>query len=199
MAELVAATAIVLAGGSSSRFGSDKLTADLNGEPLLHHAIRAVAGVCTEILVVGPPTGLPSSLPDAPAAMRVILDRNAHQGPLVALAQAAREAAHDRLLLVAGDMPELQGPVLRRLLAWREGRAGACLVVGIEAQPIPAGLDRRATAERGGFLVQAGERSLKALIGVLDMERVPEAGWRALDPEGRSLHDIDRPGDLAAM
>ena len=59
--ERLAATAIVLAGGRSSRSGSDKLTVDLGGEPLLHRAIRAVAGICSEA-VVGPSTGLSTDL-----------------------------------------------------------------------------------------------------------------------------------------
>ncbi len=41
-----------------------------------------------------------------------------------------------------------------------------------------------------------GERSLRSLIAVLDLEHLPEPVWRGLDPDARSLRDIDRPEDL---
>jgi molybdenum cofactor cytidylyltransferase len=43
---------IVLAGGGSSRFGSDKLRAAYRGRPLLHHAIARVSEVCRDVVVV---------------------------------------------------------------------------------------------------------------------------------------------------
>ncbi|MDP9330797.1 MAG: nucleotidyltransferase family protein, partial [Actinomycetota bacterium] len=54
---------MVLAGGSSSRFGSDKLSAPYRGVPLLHHAVLRLAEVCGEVLVVIGPEGTPPPLP----------------------------------------------------------------------------------------------------------------------------------------
>lgn len=197
MPTAVAATAIVLAGGRSSRFGGDKLAADLDGTPLLHHAILAVAAVCGEILVAAPTGGLVTALPTIPSVrLQVIPDADAHQGPLVALANAVPAAHADRLLLVAGDMPDLQEALLHRLLEWSDGRDGACLVVEGRDRPLPMGLDRFVVAECAAALAAAGERSLRALIDRLDLERVPEREWHILDPEARTLRDIDRPEDL---
>lgn len=195
--EQIDATAIVLAGGRSRRFGAEKMAADLDGVPLLHHAIRAAAGVCDEVLVVGAPSGLPVELPHGLASVPVVvLDIDAYQGPLVALIDAAASAARERLLLVGGDMPDLVPAVLRRLLTWQAGQEGACLVSGDWVQPFPMGLDRVAALARGTELVEAEERSLRSLIAALAMERLPEAEWLALDPDALSLHDIDRPEDL---
>src|SRR5689334_8903508 len=36
---------IVLAGGASSRFGRDKVTAEYDGRPLVHHALERLASV----------------------------------------------------------------------------------------------------------------------------------------------------------
>ena len=197
MGELVAATAIVLAGGASSRFGADKLAADLGGEPLLHYAIRAAAAVCEEVLVVGHPDGLSVDLPQAsPRAARIVLDAEFHPGPLVALLHGATEATRARVLIVGGDMPDLVTAILRRLLTWSAGREGACLIADGWPRPLPLGLDRDAVRDTAADLIASGKRSLRAIIGQLDMEHVPEAEWRELDPDGRSLRDIDRPGDL---
>jgi molybdenum cofactor guanylyltransferase len=199
----VAATAIVLAGGRSSRFGSNKLAADVDGSPLLHHAIRAVSDVCAEVLVVGAPSGLSVELP-GDLAVVVALDVDAYQGPLVALVDAASAAHHPALLIVAGDMPHLERAVVERLLAgrrgrrWAPGRQGACLLAGGTPQPFPMAIDRAALLAHGRELVEAGERRLRALLDHLDLERIPEVEWRTLDPDGRTLRDIDRPEDLDA-
>jgi selenocysteine lyase/cysteine desulfurase/molybdopterin-guanine dinucleotide biosynthesis protein A len=198
MAGRLAASGVVLAGGRSRRFGRDKLAAELAGEPLLYHVLRAVSRVCEELIIVGAPDGLPVSMPAGlPAAPVVLLDPEPYAGPLVALAHAARRATHRRLLLVGGDMPELQEAVLRRLLVWPQGRQGACLVRAGSDQPLPLGLDRAEARLRAGALIDDGQRSLRALVTSLDLESVPEQEWRTLDPEGRSLRDVDRPADLS--
>jgi molybdopterin-guanine dinucleotide biosynthesis protein A len=193
----VAASAIVLAGGRSSRFGADKLAVDVDGEPLLHHSVRATAAVCDEVLVVGAPSGLPVGLPHGLVSVPlVVLDVDAFQGPLVALVDAAASASSERLLVVGGDMPHLVPAVLRRVLDWDADHEGVCLVRDGWPQPFPMGLDRAATLRQGTRLVESGERSLRSLIASLAVDRVPESEWLALDPDATTLHDIDRPEDL---
>ena len=79
--------AIVLAGGASSRFGSDKLGAVLDGRPLLHHALEAVAEVAGRIIVVASPDAPAPSMPPA-LVDRVTIARDmvAYAGPLAGLA-----------------------------------------------------------------------------------------------------------------
>lgn len=197
MSDFVTATGIVLAGGRSRRFGSQKMAAEQAGVPLLHHAVRTVMQVCEETLVVGPTGGLPVELPAGlRSAPSIVLDVDSYEGPLVALVHAAHSANHGRILLVGGDMPNLQPAVLRRLLEFARGRDGACLTLDGWTQPVPSALDRDATLARGSALVESGERSLRGFLDALDIELVAEDEWRALDGEARSLHDVDRPEDL---
>lgn len=44
---------VVLAGGQSRRFGSDKAAAMLNGQTLMQHAIAALSGECDRVVVSG--------------------------------------------------------------------------------------------------------------------------------------------------
>lgn len=197
MAGADAATAIILAGGRSSRFGSEKLSADLDGEPLLHHVVRIATSVCAEVLVVGAASGVPVPMPDdLPSAPTVLLDVDAFEGPLVALVRAARAASQARLLLLAGDMPYLLPSLADRLCTWKVVVDGTCLVSDGWPQPFPMGLDRETTVARGSELVEAGERSLRSLMSALALEQIPEDEWRVIDPDGRSLRDIDRPEDV---
>jgi molybdopterin-guanine dinucleotide biosynthesis protein A len=198
MDQPVAASAIVLAGGRSSRFGSDKLALRLGGEPLVHHAIRAVAQVATEVVVVAGSRGPDLALTDVPVRLHVVVEREG-QGPLAALARGAEASNHRHLLLVGGDMPLLEPRLLRRLLAWPEGLAGAALELAGRAEPLPLGLDREVMSRPLLDLLENGQRSLRALIQRLRIECLAEAEWRTLDPGGRSTMDVDRPEDLARI
>ena len=98
----------VLAGGQSSRFGSDKALAELDGHTLLARAVGQLSAWCGSVVVVGrteaPAPTLPATfLPDWPRA---------GMGPLGGLAAALRHAANNRyeaVLSIGVDAPLLPG------------------------------------------------------------------------------------------
>ncbi len=201
-------TAIVLAGGRSSRFGTDKLEADLGGRSLLAATIAAVAGVAGLVIVAG------RELPEASEAVgpvELVLDAEALGGPLAALANVLGSASFERgsvAIVVGGDMPRLVPSVLRLMVGRLAGDESADAVV-LEA-PDAANGDRRrqvlplalrvATAKpAAAALVAAGERSLRALVDQLDAVELPRAAWLPLDPARLTLLDVDTPSDLARV
>src|SRR5882672_12655991 len=102
---------VILAGGRSSRFGSDKLAARIGERTLLDLAIAGVAAVASEIVVVLAPGDDRTPDPiDRP--IRLVVDPERHGGPLVGLL-AGLEAVEQPLVIVAGgDMPTLSPAVL---------------------------------------------------------------------------------------
>jgi hypothetical protein len=48
-----------------------------------------------------------------------------------------------------------------------------------------------------GALLAANRRALRGLLTSMPSVSVPAATWRALDPDARTLRDIDTPEDLA--
>ena len=58
----------VLAGGKSSRFGSDKALAELDGHTLIARAVNALSGFCEDVIVVGRETAPAPTIPDWPRA-----------------------------------------------------------------------------------------------------------------------------------
>lgn len=183
---------IVLAGGRSSRFGRDKLAEPIDGTPLLDRAIDAVRPMATEIIVVAAPDGMPA----VPEDVRLVHDPVAFEGPLAGTRAGLLAASESMVLLVGGDMPDLVDAVLRLMV----GRLADEDVVVLEhdgrPRPLPMALRRDAGLIAAHRLLDHGERRLRALADALAAHVVPEPDWRRLDPDARTLHDIDTPADL---
>jgi molybdopterin-guanine dinucleotide biosynthesis protein A len=205
-------SAIVLAGGRSSRFGAPKLETEIDGVTLLEHVIRAVAVVASEIVVSLPAdTSVPEpalgEIPGNPG-IRFVRDPEAYGGPLVGLAAALGAASGARSIVVGGDMPRLRPAVLEAMLDALEpataapGQASPEAVVLTsdgEARPLPAAFRTDAAQRAVDETLRAGERSLRAMLTRLDVQELAPETWRALDPRGETLIDIDAPADLEAL
>lgn len=143
----------VLAGGRSTRFGSDKALAMVDGRTLLDHALATLAGVTPHVAVCGRDWPGTLSLPDRPAA---------GMGPLSGLNAAlhhARALGLPWVLTLACDTPFVPAAALAALLPIaRTPLAGACLaahpVVGLWLSAHADTLDHR--------LLHDGDRSIRA-------------------------------------
>jgi molybdopterin-guanine dinucleotide biosynthesis protein A len=191
------ATGIVLAGGRSRRFGRDKLAEQIDGRPLLHHAVLRLLEVCERVVVVVAADGDEPDLPSADGVF-VVRDTSPDEGPLRGLAAGLDESEHALAIVVGGDMPDLQPDVLREMLrAARETGAGAvALSDGGEARPLPLVVATDRGRDAVAALLDAGERSLRQLLGAVNTVLVDEPSWTSLDPERRTLVDVDEPDDV---
>jgi molybdopterin-guanine dinucleotide biosynthesis protein A len=191
-------TGIVLAGGRSARFGRDKLREPYRGAPLVHHAILALSQVCGQVLVTLAPDDLRPELPRG-IPLLVQHDPAEGEGPLAALAAALPNVTSDTVLVAGGDMPDLETPVLLELLRALEDSAadGAALQDAGRPRPLPVALAVRRARPVAVGLVRAGERRLRTLLDALRIAAIDEETWRALDPAGRTLFDVDTPADLS--
>jgi molybdopterin-guanine dinucleotide biosynthesis protein A len=187
---------IVLAGGSSTRFGSDKLRASYRGRPLLRHAIDAVAAVSEDVVVVMGPGADGGGLP--PGA-RLAHDSTEGEGPLAGLHAGLLAAVRsDVAVVVAGDMPDVPPAVLEALIGVVEGGPATASALGTTAgpSPVPIALRTWPAADAVHTLLHAGRRRLGDVLDVLDTAVIEEARWTSLDPDRRSLFDVDEPSDL---
>lgn len=191
-------SAIVLAGGRSSRFGADKLAVSLDGVRLLDRAIRAVAAAAVEVVVVVAPGDERRPTID-PGTVRLVADPEAFGGPLVGLLAGLEMVAQPIALVVGGDMPDLQPAVLRLLVGRLIADAGVDAVV-LRSRgalvPLPAAVRTGAATDHARRLIGDGERRLRSLFERLPTRVLEEGDWRGLDPDGNTVRDIDVPADL---
>ena len=200
-------TAIVLAGGRSSRFGSDKLEAELDGASLLSSTIAAVEPIADVVIVAGP--ALPNGLQrggERPATL--VHDREPFGGPMAALANVLERGIPDPVtslaLVVGGDMPRLVPEVLTamldRLAADLELDAVILQAPGSpRRQVLPIALREHAAVGAARAALDAGDRSLRGFVDRLRTLELPAGVWRAQDPAGDTLVDVDTSADLERL
>lgn len=200
-------TAIVLAGGRSSRFGGEKLALDIDGMTLLDRSLAAVAAVAGDIVVAGPARPTWRAIPDV--TIRNVLDAEMFGGPLAALVGALRSTTTSLAVIVGGDMPALVPAVLEAMLVRLASDAEVDAVLLAQptepAQPggdparrqtLPLALDVAAASTAAKAALEAGDRSLVQFLDRVRSVELAAAEWLALDPAGRTLLDVDRPSDL---
>ncbi len=188
-------TGLVLDGGRSCRLGRDKLAERFDGRTLLANAIDGVTPASTEILVVA----APDATPLLSARATLIHDPVAFEGPLAGVAAGLRAAHESIVLVVGGDMPTLVGAVIESMLVALEEPGVDAVVLDHDgrARPLPLALRRDPALAAAERLLADGERRLRALPDALATAVIPEGTWRALDPYGMTVRDIDTPTDLA--
>ena len=104
---------IVLAGGQSSRMGTDKSRLQFHGTEQYKHALGLLEPLCTSV-------HLSSASPDAyPDAANVLVDRVVGLGPFGALLTAFMHDPNAAWLVLAVDLPLVDSAMLEELIAAR--------------------------------------------------------------------------------
>lgn len=147
------ATAIVLAGGRSSRMGANKPMLPVAGKPLIQHVIDQLRPHFDEILVS---CDSPSSYQFL--GLPIVEDRIRGQGPLGGIGSALAVSSNDYNLVVACDMPALSIHLARKLLRAARGRAGAVPTTGKDKfEPLFA-VYHKSVAQDALSLLETGDR-----------------------------------------
>ena len=139
-------SAVILAGGKSSRMGRDKAFLEIDGQTLLARQIETVrAAGATEVFISGR-AGTDYSAFDG----RVITDHFPDAGPLAGIEAALAATSNPVLLVLAVDMPGMTLDLLHRLVAFCTATTGAIPRVNGVTEPLAAIYPKtaRAAAEK---------------------------------------------------
>jgi molybdenum cofactor cytidylyltransferase len=192
----VRVVAAVLAAGASTRFGSPKLLADLDGRPVLQHVLDAVgnAGLDDVVVVLGDGAAAVERAIDWRRQRRVINPRpqdGLSSSLHVALRAAAGDPAFEAAIILLGDQPAVRPEAIRGVIdaAEASGRPFVRARYARDGAPNPVLIRRPAWPEA---MALEGDRGLGPLLAA-NPDRV-----ELVDVDGDNP-DVDTPEDLARV
>jgi len=192
-------SAIILAGGLSSRFGQDKGLLQLAGKPLVGHVLKTIANVVDEkIVVVSRREHVEKYLKAIGERASVLVDRGDTHSPLAGALTGFEEALGEYSLLLPCDTPFVSRDILSLLLELCVGR-NACVPRWPNGyvEPLQAVYRTESALEASKVALSAGKLNVQAMLDGLKCVRyVSTLVLQQLDPELRTFFNVNTPLDL---
>jgi molybdopterin-guanine dinucleotide biosynthesis protein A len=192
-------SAIVLAGGFSSRFSQDKGILELGNKPLMRHVIDAVNHVVDETIVVtNSKEKITKYTKIAGKNVRFAVDVCESQGPLIG-ALTGFGAAHGKYaLIVPFDAPFVSREIVALLFELCIGKAAAIpRWPNEQIEPLHAVYQTKLALEAAKQAVDEGKLNMRAMIAKLRGVRyVSTLVIQQLDPDLKTFFNINTPLDL---
>lgn len=189
---------LVLAGGKSTRFGSDKASAVVAGKALLEWVVAGLEPVCDSLTIV---VAAGQVLPPFTTRLPVTIapDLYAEKGPLAGLVSGFGETSAPLCFAVSCDAPLVRPELVTALAALADDYDVVCPLVGGILQPLAAVYRPAACLPVFRDFVERGQLKITAAFGPLRVRVVREYEVRAADPEFESFLNLNRPDGLAAV
>jgi len=193
-------SAVILAGGSATRFkNGDKCLFELNGKPLLNHAVDAVRNLVEEIIIVT------NTQKRADSYAKIIstkaqfaLDVAEAKGPLMGALTGFEAAQGEYTLLLSADNPFVSKKVIELLFDLSAGKNAVIpRHTNMQIEPLHAVYNTtqalkvtKETIEQNQFDMHSMVEQLRGIryISTLVIEQ--------LDPELKTFTNINTPQDL---
>ncbi len=186
-------TAVLLAGGKSTRMGRDKAGAILDGQPLWQRQLATLRAVHPhELFISGKADG-----PYAGSGVEILADRSPGLGPIAGLDAALRRASHPLVLVLAIDLSAMTPAFLASLLHAAAASATGCVPRRADwFEPLAAIYPRTCLPLVEACLGEA-DRSMQRFVRLAVAAGLVEG--RALRPGELALFkNVNRPRDLDA-
>ena len=188
-------TGLILAGGASRRMGRPKAGLEVGGQPLVDRVLSKVTALCRETILV---TRQPSEFLEYP--IKIVRDLTPKQGPLGGVLTGLFYARTTWSLIVACDLPFLDGRLLELLITRAlAAKPGPRVVVPRTTegwQPLVAVYSTQCQGPVRRLLEHGGRKVDDLKFHGVNWEDVPEAEMRTIDPDLKSFLNINTPGDL---
>jgi molybdenum cofactor guanylyltransferase len=188
-------SAIVLAGGRSSRMGADKGALRLGGTTILERVVKELRRGFDEVVIVAGPATDVASLPSTPG-LRLVREATAFQGPVGALRLGLAAARAGVSFACACDLPFVSAKLAAALCEMVGDRDAAIPLVGGRLQMLHAAYGKSCD-DMLAAMIGRGARRLRDLAPSLDARIVSEDELRPYDPELRSFFNVNTRADYA--
>jgi molybdenum cofactor guanylyltransferase len=185
--------AFILAGGKSTRMGTDKAFVMLNGRTLLQGALGLVREVTANVRIVGAASKFQQFAP-------VVEDIFSGCGPLAGVHAALLSSTSDLNLILAVDVPFVPPDLLRYLLTQAFSDRDVIAIVPRTTQgwqPLCA-VYRREFSHAAETALRAGNYKIDALFSKIKVLGVDEDELAALGFPPRAFRNLNTQEELIA-
>jgi molybdopterin-guanine dinucleotide biosynthesis protein A len=192
-------SAIILAGGSSSRLGQDKCLLTLAGKPLIQHILATVRNITEESLLIFSSNAQAQQYKEfANEKTRLFVETTDTHTPLAGAARGFEKAHGEYSILLPCDTPLVSRDILLLLFELCENRNAAIpRWPDGRAEPLQAVYRSKPALEASKGALSAGELNVQAMLDRLQNVRFVSTLLLAqLDPELKTFFNINTPIDL---
>jgi len=184
-------SAFILAGGKSTRMGSDKALVTLDDRTLLARALDLASSVTPNVHIVGDPAKFASFAP-------VVQDIFQNCGPLAGIHAALRSSPTDLNLILAVDVPFISTAFLEYLIE-RACRNPAVVTIAQTAegyQPLSA-IYCRQFADLADTALRAGRYKIDSLFPSTNTQIITEEELKAAGFSATMFRNLNTQEELA--
>lgn len=186
-------TAIIMAGGKSSRMGADKSMLPIKARPMIETIYEQLRGTFGQILISANNVEKYASL-----SLPVIKDKVTGQGPLMGIASALKASNNELNFVVACDVPHIDLTYVRKMLAEAKGFDAVIPMSGDgKYEPLFA-VYRKSILEAINKVLDAGKRKISDVFGRckvkyirLEAERFVNLNTRTEYEEFQKKHNVE--------
>jgi molybdopterin-guanine dinucleotide biosynthesis protein A len=192
-------SAIILAGGSSSRLGQDKGLVQLGGRPLVEHVLDKARRLVDQTLIVVSSQNQTDTYRKALGADAVIVSDNSKiHGPLVGASAGLRLASGKYSLLLSCDTPFVSEEILQLLLELCVNKnATIPRWPNCNIEPLQAVYHTESALRAANDAVASGELKMQAMVNRLrNIRYISTLVLEQLDPTLRTFFNVNTILDL---
>lgn len=184
---------VVLAGGQSTRMGTNKAFLEVGGVPMIRRVLQALALCCAEVVIV-------TKEPEAYRRLRirVVADDSPAQTPLVGLSTGLRAIATPWAFVAACDLPYLSPEAIVLLARLARGFDAAVPRIHGLWHPLHAVYAASALPLLEARLA-AGERRVIRALEALRVRTVAAFELETADPTLRTLCNVNTAREHRAL
>jgi molybdenum cofactor guanylyltransferase len=177
-------SAVLLAGGKSTRMGHDKALLEMGGEPLWRWQLQTLRKLDPEQLMIsGPPRD----------GCETVADEFENAGPLAGVAAALMRCSAPRLVVLAVDLPQMTAEFLRSLLEFDE--TAGVVPLGPEFYEPLAAVYSRGCASLAEEALRRGDLSMQNFVHAAAARQLVVS--RPIAPDEVVLfRNVNTPSDL---
>jgi len=188
-------SAIVLAGGRSSRMGTDKAALAWNGATMIQRTVAELGRRFEDVIVIAGASqaGAMSLLSGTDA--RVIFDRQPFQGPVTALHLGLNAVKGDVAFACGCDLPFLNSELAQALCVMAAGYDAAIPMIQGRLQVLHGAYHRNAAAKLQA-MIEAGRQRRQEVVALLRARVVNEDELRRYDQDLLSFFNVNTPADF---